>query len=517
MARRLTTLPTVAAKRTHDPHHQPCFALYTMHYSHGGGYSCYDHNGNIMHFDHGTGDGPGYGSFRTYTTASSEAWEPTNSYSTIRTDDNPSSNGGSYGNSTCASGYLGHYAHSPVGTKAHYGGMPRGFRGQEDDLAYAFRDVGIIVNETSQDYALFNRYENNDRGYFLPTARSAMLYLGSHIRNQDRSGWAQYNSRRHDGSNWTDGWYSGHGSFCYNKKLNKMVMMESNGSHTHRYALWSNVPDLRAYANESTEIWNADNYSHQQKSRGDDVLTAYFNDPANKSYPYEEYNYNQQNDSWQNDSETNYRTQIILCDNERLIEITNGHNTGLNLTRWFGPNDGADAYKSMNSSGNAESHRWTRKWHPVGWPHYNALDQGRRYGARWHVSSDGRYVWCYAPEYYYHAGYHLYVIRVSDGKFVYDYRSDSTHGWTFCPMGKSGMFMTVGWNTDSGQGAYTKTNNLDDIFGRAQNDNNRYDFWSGHTGYWLEAGGSYSTAYLHCVPQIYDTSLFSEPQIEDIE
>ena len=264
MARRLTTLPTVAAKRTHDPHHQPCFALYTMHYSHGGGYSCYDHNGNIMHFDHGTGDS-NYGSFRTYTTASSESWEPTNSYNTIRTDDNPGSNSGSYGNSTTASGYLGHYAHSPVGTKAHYGGMPRGWRGQEDELAYAFRDVGILVNETSQDYALFNRYEDSNKGYFVPQARSAMLFYGSHWQNRDRSGYAQYNSRKWDGSSWGDGWYSGHGSFCYNKKLNKMVMMESNGSHRHRYALWSNVPDLRAYSNECGEMWSSDNYSHNTK------------------------------------------------------------------------------------------------------------------------------------------------------------------------------------------------------------------------------------------------------------
>ena len=183
-----------------------------------------------------------------------------------------------------------------MGTKAHYGGMPRGWRGQEDELAYAFRDVGILVNETSQDYALFNRYEDSNKGYFVPQARSAMLFYGSHWQNRDRSGYAQYNSRKWDGSSWGDGWYSGHGSFCYNKKLNKMVMMESNGSHRHRYALWSNVPDLRAYSNECGEMWSSDNYSHNTKSRGTDKLTEYFNDPANKSYPYDEFNYNGLND-----------------------------------------------------------------------------------------------------------------------------------------------------------------------------------------------------------------------------
>jgi len=469
-----------------------------------------------MHFDHGTGDGGGWGSFRTHSTAASECWEPTNSYNTIRTDDNPNSNGGDYGQSTCSYGYLGHYAHSPVGTKAHYGGMPRGWRGQHDQLTYAFRDVGIIVNEPSQDYALFNRYNNSDQGYFVPQARSAMQYFGSHIQNQARSGWAWYNSRKWNGSSWGDGWYAGYGSFCYNKKLNKLVVMESNGSYTHRYAVWSNVPDLRAYANEDCDIWDVENYTKSAKNRGDDKLTAYFNDHNNKSYPYEQFNYNSLNDSWQSSDETNYRTAIILCDNERLIEITNGHNTGLNLVRWFGPNEGSDSYKSMNSSNVAESNRWTKRNHPVGWPHYS-MAQGRNYGWRWNVTSDGRYVFVYAPEYYYHAGFHLYVIRVSDGKFVHDYGGDSTHGWFFCPMGKSGMFMTVGWNSDSGQGAHCKTNNLDSVFALKAADNSRYSFWSSHTGYWLEAGGSYSTAYLHCIPQIYDTSLFSEPQLEDIE
>ena len=517
MARRLTTVEAVAAKRTHDPMLQPCFTCYTMHYSHGGGYTTYDHNLNIIHQEHGTGDSR-YGAFRTYSTTATEAWESTNSHQGIRTDDNPGSSSGHWGNSSCVAGYLGHMCHASSGTMSSYGGMVRDLHGNGyERCGHAFRDVGILVNETYQDYALFNRYSDSNQGKFTCGHRSPLEYYANHVRNESRSSFAWYNSRKWDGSQWTDGWYSGYGSFCYNKKLNKMVMMESNGSHTHRYALWSNVPDLRAYSNECGEMWSSDDYSHNTKSRGTDKLTEYFNDPANKSYPYEEFNYNGLNDSWQNDNETNYRTHIILCDNERLIEITNGQNVGLNLVRWFGPNDGADAYKSQNSSGNAESNRWTRRNHHQGWPHYNALDNGRRYGARWHCSSDGRYVWVYAPEYYYHAGYHLYVIRVSDGKFIYDYRSDSTHGWTFCPIGKSGMFQTVGWNTDSGNGAYTKTNNLDDVFGRAQSDNNRYDFWSGHTGYWLEAGGSYSTAYLHCVPQIYDTSLFSEPQIEDIE
>ena len=459
-----------------------------------------------MHFDHGTGDGPGYGSFRTYTTAASEAWEQTNSYSTIRTEDNPSSNGGSYGNSTCASGYLGHYAHSPVGTKAHYGGMPRGFRGQEDDLAYAFRDVGIIVNETSQDYALFNRYEDQNKGYFIPTARSALLYLGSHVQNQSRSAWAQYNSRKHDGSNWGDGWYSGHGSFCYNKKLNKMVVMESNGSYKHRYAVWSNLPDLRAYAHEGGELWSPDEHSFAAKSRGSDKLTAYFNDNANKSYPYEEFDYTQ--NSYAGGSDTNYRTFIVLCDNERLIEVVFHQDAGVSTARWFGPDEGADAGKHMDGNGNASTNAYIQRSHVNGWPMYG-INQGHYYGWRWHTTSDGRYVWFQAPEYYYHAGLYLRVIRVSDGKMIYYERGDSNYGWNCCPLGKSSMIMAGGYNTDSGQGARFKITNLDHVFAR-QTDRDSYDFFTSYSDYVIEGGGTYGTGHMHFIPAFFDTSLFNE-------
>ena len=506
MARRLTTVEAVAAKRTHDPMLQPCFTCYTMHYSHGGGYTTYDHNLNIIHQEHGTGDS-NYGAFRSYTTTATEAWESTNSYEGIRTNNNPGGSSGHWGNSSCVAGYLGHMCHASAGTMSSYGGMVRDLHGSGMDRSgYAFRDCGVLVNETYQDYALFNRYSDQNQGKFVCASRSPIEYYANHIRNDSRSSYAWYNSRRWDGSQWTDGWYAGHGSFCYNKKLNKMVVMESNGSYKHRYAVWSNLPDLRAYAHEGGELWSPDEHSFAAKSRGSDKLTAYFNDNANKSYPYEEFDYTQ--NSYAGGSDTNYRTFIVLCDNERLIEVVFHQDAGVSTARWFGPDEGADAGKHMDGNGNASTNAYIQRSHVNGWPMYG-INQGHYYGWRWHTTSDGRYVWFQAPEYYYHAGLYLRVIRVSDGKMIYYERGDSNYGWNCCPLGKSSMIMAGGYNTDSGQGARFKITNLDHVFAR-QTDRDSYDFFTSYSDYVIEGGGTYGTGHMHFIPAFFDTSLFNE-------
>ena len=513
MARRLTTVEAVAAKRTHDPMLQPCFTCYTMHYSHGGGYTTYDHNLNIIHQDHGTGDGPGYGTFRSHSTASPEAWESTNSHQGIRTDDNPNSSGGHWGNSSSVAGYLGHMCHASAGTMSSWGGMVRDLHGNGMDRSgYAMRNVGVLVNEDMQDYALFNGYNDQNQGKFVCGPRNTLYYYSSHVRNDSRSSYSWYNSKKWDGSSWGDGWYAGRGSFCYNKKLNKMVVMESNGSYKHRYAVWSNLPDLRAYAHEGGEIWSPDEHQFAAKTRGSDRLTAYFDDHNNKSYPYEEFDYTQ--NSYGGGDDTNYRSFLVLCDNERLIEVVLHQDAGCSTARWFGPDEGADSGKVMNSSDSPAQHNYIQRSHTNGWPHYG-INQGHYYGWRWHCSSDGRYVWFQCPEYYYHAGLYLRVFRVSDGKMLYYNRGDSNYGWNACPLGKSSMILAGGYNTDSGQGARFKITNLDHVFAR-QTDRDNYDFFTSHSDYVLEGGGTYGTGHMHFIPAFFDTSLFNEINQEPI-
>ena len=506
MARRLTTVEAVAAKRTHDPMLQPAFTCYTMHYSHGGGYTTYDHNLNIIHQEHGTGDS-NYGAFRSYTTTATEAWESTNSHEGIRTNNNPGGSSGHWGNSSCVAGYLGHMCHASTGTMSSYGGMVRDLHGNGMGRSgYAMRDVGVLVNEDKQDYALFNRYNDQNTGRFICGSRSTLEYYANHIQNDSRSSYAWYNSRRWDGSQWTDGWYSGYGSFCYNKKLNKLVMMESNGGYKHRYGVWSNVPDLRAYANDSGEIWSPDDYQFAAKSRGSDKLTEYFNNSENKSYPYEECDHTQHG-VYAGNEDSNYRSMMVLCDNERLLEITLHQNNGVTVCRWFGPDEGANSGKMMDSSGNATTNNYCdRLW--TGWPHYG-IAQGHYYGWRWHCSSDGRYVWFQCPEHYYHAGMYMVVVRVSDGKFVRWNRGDSTYGWNSCPIGKSSLIHAGGYDTDSGQGARWKITNLDHLFNRLT-DRDGWDFHTSHTTYSLEGGGTYGSGHMHFIPAFYDTSLFNE-------
>ena len=516
MARRLTTVEAVAAKRTHDPMLQPAFSCYTMHYSHGGGYTTYDHNLNIIHQDHGTGDGPGYGTFRSHSTASPEAWEGTNSHQGIRTDDNPNSSGGHWGNSSSVAGYLGHQCHASCGTMSSWGGMSRDLHGSGMSRSgYAMRDVGILVNEDKQDYALFNRYDSTDQGKFICGPRNTLYYYSNHIQNDSRSSYAWYNSRKWNGSSWTDGWYAGHGSFCYNKKLNKMVVMESNGSYHHRFAIWSNVPDLRAYSNDSGEIWGGDSADNQfaAKSRGSDKLTAYFNDHNNKTYPYDEMDHTQTG-VYNSNNDSNYRSMMVLCDNERLLEITMHQDNGVTVCRWFGPDEGANSGKLMDSNGNATTNNYcNRLW--TGWPCYG-IAQGHYYGWRWHCSSDGRYVWFQTPEHYYHAGMYMVVVRVSDGKFMRWNRGDPSYGWNSAPIGKSSLIHAGGYDTDSGQGARFKITNLDHLFDR-QADKDNWDFHTSHTSYAIEGGGTYGSGHMHFIPAFYDTSLFNEINMDPIE
>ena len=513
MARRLTTVEAVAAKRTHDPMLQPCITAYTMHYSHGGGYTTYDHNLNIIHQEHGTGDS-NYGSFRTYSTTAPEAWESTNSHQGIRTDDNPNSSGGHWGNSSCVAGYLGHMCHASCGTMSSYGGMVRDLHGSGMSVSgYAFRDVGMLVNEPNQDYALFVRYSDSNNGRFVCGPRSPLQYHSQMIQNESRASWAWYNSRKWNGQAWDNGWYVGYGSFCYNRKLNKMVVMESDSNYKHRYAVWSNVPDLRAYAHEGGVQWDPSAHSFAGKARGSDKLTEYFQDHNNKSYPYEEFDYTQVH--YNGGEDTNYRTWILLCDNERLIECCMHQDAGVTVARWFGSNEGANSYKTMNTSEQPATNNYIRQNHVNGW-HMYGINQGHYYGWRWHCTSDGRYVWFQCPEYYYHAGLYLMVFRVSDGKFLFHERGDSTHGWNACPIGKSSMIYSGGYNTDSGQGMRFKITNLDHVFTRQQ-DRDGFDFFSSHSNYVLEGGGSYSTAYMHFIPAFYDTSLFNEINQEELE
>ena len=105
------------------------------------------------------------------------------------------------------------------------------------------------------------------------------------------------------------------------------------------------------------------------------------------------------------------------------------------------------------------------------------------------------------------------VVRVSDGKVIHWNYTDTTHGWMPFPVGKSNIGFGVSWDSNpSHNGCWWNTHNLDKIFAE-QEDGSQFSFENGMSQYTLDVCGN-STNYPVIVPAMYDTSLFSEPHID---
>ena len=79
-------------------------------------------------------------------------------------------------------------------------------------------------------------------------------------------------------------------------------------------------------------------------------------------------------------------------------------------------------------------HRWDENGSPSGnMRHWSGTtsygrEQGERFGMRWQVTSDGRYITGYCPYYYYGSGWLGCFIRVSAGKWLWDQSTDTSYG-----------------------------------------------------------------------------------------
>jgi len=485
MARRLSTITTASVKKTINPYSQPCFATYTMHHSHGGGYYLYDHNLNLISADHGTGDSS-YGSFRTYSTSASQFFESSNSYPDIQTDDTPSqsTNRGSGLNYV---GYLGHISHLRAGVYGNFGGWNcSGNQNGSEYRAYAFRDVAPIVNETHQDYAIFSQH-NSTTGTLLHVGqRSATMYYNK-IFNGTWGGRVNIPAASSNGRGM-------HGSVCYNRKTRKLLVMESNGSYGLTPVIWNNVPDLRLIAhNRATEEYKTlgDSYTAHTSNVG--YLHDYFQNTANRTvYTVNSFNTN----TYSSTQEANLRCIPVLNDDDSV--------TVFQMT----PGDGCLVYKWSSAgapSGVLYRGSWTTSY---------GYEQGIRFGARWQVTSDGKYLFGYCPSYYYGSGAYISAIRVSDGKFLRFTTQDQTYGRSCCPIGKSDMMWVYSANTNSGNGLYYRTVNLPHEFA-IRNDGAIFNLDSHWMNTTLECG-TYSTAYPYIIPALYDTALFTEPHLPSI-
>ncbi len=487
MARRITQVQQESGGggTYKDPYDQPCFTTYAHEQSGSSGYYSFTHRLDKHSFTFGGNDH--YGMFRPYSSYSPEFYEQESGSSYFQTTSTVNSNS-NYPSMTCNVGYLGHQYLKRTGTNSGSGGWIMHTRGM-NYLAYAYTCVNPIVNETKQDWAWFSNDNNNTRTrtYFGP--RSASIYRNmSHSSGGSKGSWLDIPCK------WS---HSCLGSSCYNRKLQKMVVMEQNaGNYTFRPVIWHGVPNLRAISlNENMDYDGTETYSSRDRSQNSLKLWMNSADSAgavsfNSSLGYTEYS-NWSGKPYNYSTEDAYRCAPVLCDNGKVLTFQMLPQSGAWVHRW-------------DANGNAEG----SKRHYSGTTSYGR-GSGERFGMRWQVTSDGRYLCAYCPYYYYGSGWIGAFIRVSDGKWLWDQNTDTTYGFQICPIGKSSFFMNITYNSDGGYGMYHTMVNLDQQFSE-RSDGSRIspNLFSSEqhstidTAYW-------STTYPVLIPAMYDTHAFT--------
>ena len=511
MARKLTEIPSVAAKRTIDPYFQPAFALYTYHYSWGAGYYTYDHNFNLMGQHYGDGDAS-YGEFRTQGSGSREFFESGNSYEDVRTNEYPGSSYSYMCNSTWANGYGGHQSHSSPTLYSIECGIQTG---NADGLRYRRhvfnRDVFTIPGHPAQDFAILGEHDSSNGPKFSVGPRSQLIYY-SQMHQTGTLNWNHIPIKNTEGYN-----NSGYGLGSWNYKLNKLLIMECDGNGRYIPVIWNDCIDFRKYALEGQRAYASKEEKYTAYSNKTHDIKDYFDNATFDNTTYERFRFPESPQGYSSASEALYRGVPILCDNGKIVMFTMhpGYTGtgGFSCVRWNESGQVETGGQTPSPTADHQLfHKWRSNWTMYGYEH------GAWLGIKWQMSSDGRYVWAYCPEYYYGAGMYLGICRVSDGKVIFMNSGSHDYGYSAIPVGKSSLMIFQQWNTDSAQGAYHKMHDLDMWF---SNWDDAYDWGEGlHNNYDsenFEAGGAYSTSYYCAIPAHYDTTLFSSPQIAEFD
>ena len=481
MGRSVTQVAAVASTSgggTHeDPWCQPCFSVYSLEYSDGGGgFFCYDHNLNLLSNVRGAGSNH-YGSYRTNGAQASEFMQNYASTSHYETQGTANSNS-ERPSITSFVGYLGHIMFTPA-QQSGFGGWMRCGPPGANYTGHSFRDCNVIVNETKQDWAWWTHHSGGTHQVRFGQRSSNCYY-------SDYGG--GYGGYMNVACRWSQSMFGG---ACYNKKTNKVCMMETNTGYVFRPIVYSNVPDLRAVAtNCNIHYNNTPQYSgRDEHSSGE--LYDHFNNAANVTQ-YADSSGKPSNQT----SEDNYRCITVLCDDDKVVMFQMIPHYGAWIHRW-------------NSDGTAQGSQ-----HNMSYTTSYGYEQGQKYGARWQVTSDGQYVWAYCPAYYYGSGIMGCIIRVSDGKFIYCHHNDSTYGHQPCPVGKNDFLMSRQINTDGGEGMYYRMVRVKREMERLDDVGN-FGPENGQTTRMIDTP-YYSTAYPALIPSYYNTDLFNT-QIKDAE
>lgn len=466
----MANLSTYINGYVQDPYTQAAFAIWSNYSASQGGCSVYDHNYNCMgRFMMGNGN---TGSAIMSSTGAPELFDTYAGTAYSQTNGNTASNAGYAMSPWC--GYLGHIVF-PMGWAANSNAaLDMSGTTSYTYRAYAFRDCGVIVGETKQDYCIFL-----SNGSFRVGPRSATWYsfqVGTH-------GVAgQYITLTGKNSGYTGTTY---GACSYNATTNKLLVIESNGSYGWKPTIYNNVPGLRYY---SDNMFRGDAEQFSAYTTGQTgALYTYFSTSANYSTTYGAASGKPRNAN----TEDNQRCIPVMCDDGSVVmfQMIPGGNPNAWVTRWNSSGTNAGSLKT-----------WT------GTTSYG-LDQGAQYGARHVVSSDGKYVIAYAPYYYYGSGSHSVLIRVSDGKILWDENNDTSYTFTYTPIGKSDFACFSSVNADGGAGQYVQHINTEQRMNETA-DNSQINLCRSMTTQLLSSN-FYSTDYPTIIPLQYDTNRFT--------
>lgn len=480
MGRSLTEVvqqQTASGGTYRDPWKMPCFAVWSMEHSNGGGgFFLYDHNLQSIKNVRGNGSNH-YGSYRTYNDQASEFMQNYASHQHYETTGDASSNS-ERPSLTSFVGYLGHVTFTQAAEGSDGGWVKCGPSGANRS-GQGFRDVNVIVNETKQDYAWFTTHSGGNH-HLRFSQRSATTYHSDY-----ESGYGGYINV---GCAWSQSMYGGS---CYNKKTDKICFMETNTGHQFKPIIYSNVPDIRTIATNYNPYYKVTQRNDGYSEHTVGELYDFFNNSGNR-VEYASSSGKPHN----NTNEDNYRCITVLCDNDRVVMFQMIPHYGCWTCRW-------------DTNGNSEGNVWSASWTTT-----YGYESGDKFGVRWQVSSDGKYVFAYCPSYYYGCGIMGVLVRVSDGKLLYTHHNDSSYGHQPCPIGKSDFLMARQVNSDGGEGMYYRVIRTEREFHRL-NDTNNFNSQDNMRTRMIDTP-FYSTAYPGLIPAYYDTSAF-ETQIPDAE
>lgn len=449
---------------------QPAFAIWSNQGSYGG-FSTYDHNYNCIAREMISNNDYAGGHAMSSTGAPEmfDNWSNSQQWLTNST----ASSTTYYCKGTNSVGFLGNLA-IPMGEG--FAGDLAGSTGAPTYRGHAFRDVGTVVNETDQSYAVWIRYLTTSTYALVIGPRSAQWYYSQVASRAD--------ARMITVTNKNSGYASNlYGCLSYNVKTGKLCILEQSGSYTMKPTVYSNVPVLKQYA--ENQYYNMTEQSAAYTARTGSNLYTHFNTSANYSTSYAAATGKPTSST----TEDNQRCIPVMCDNGKIVMFQMIPSWGFWMHRW-------------NADGSAEgsiiSSSWTTSY---------GVDQGTAYGARYQVSSDGRYVLAYCASYYYSCGCYVALIRVSDGKTLYDFVNDSTYGYNFTPIGKSDFACFNDTNGDGGAGVYFQHISSDYLM-YVSADKARINMCRSFLTQ-IFSNNYNSTDYPTIIPLVYDTKLFN--------